>query len=494
MMFRGPRHKVLWFGGAPHPDWTTECTNRHLQLEVFTGTLNPQQLTTGKGVIVAIDPGLADDLLCDPVRALLGEATQHGIGCFVSCTIEDSSRVAAELKRWGLRPSVDILIRGQELPPIETIARRRYEPSVNANLQLEGHDPLFAEERILLRRSFSDCESVKLVRQTTGSTKVFCAFAQLLHSRAGPIPLPFFVKFDRVDKIQRELTNYRECTTLHVPFNQRPNLDDERCIIGLSKGIIVGNFVEQSESLQEVVDRGAGRAALHSLFEGALRGWRRQAFYDPRYVMEANILHGMHLARPSTYAAGRKARLRRRHQRTGSASLPPEALETMLSNLPATKYRFGITHGDLHGDNVRVAGNDAILIDFASIAEGPLTADPAALDVSLMLGTRTVSGSEWIELAELTYNVNSLVPPLQPPRPEHSAASVLEAVHYIRQMAANVHLTTYEYPLVVALQLIRKASYGSSDDEQEQRRYVAYRLADRIIRHVSEQLSKQSAP
>jgi hypothetical protein len=48
------------------------------------------------------------------------------------------------------------------------------------------------------------------VKQSTGSAKVFCAFASLLNSRVGPIPLPFFVEFDDRRKIERELDNYRQ--------------------------------------------------------------------------------------------------------------------------------------------------------------------------------------------------------------------------------------------------------------------------------------------
>ena len=48
---------------------------------------------------------------------------------------------------------------------------------------------------------------------------------------------------------------------------------------------------------------------------------------------------------------------------------------------------FGPYHGDLHPGNIMVRGGDAILIDFSSASDGPLTADPAALEVSLIFGT-----------------------------------------------------------------------------------------------------------
>ena len=57
----------------------------------------------------------------------------------------------------------------------------------------------------------------------------------------------------------------------------------------------------------------------------------------------------------------------------------PDQLWTALSSLDQT-YRVAPMHGDLHGENVRVRNGNAILIDFASVAPGPLTADLAALE------------------------------------------------------------------------------------------------------------------
>lgn len=289
------------------------------------------------------------------------------------------------------------------------------------------------------------------------------------------------MKFDGRQKIERELENYRQCTTLHVPFNQRPNLDDERCLLSHSSGVIVGNFVEQSESLMEAIDRGAGRAALHSLFESALRGWRRQAFYETQYVTKGDILVHLKLARPTSYNPRRKRRLQERQRSTATITQSFEELDTMLAALPAIRYRYGTTHGDLHGNNVRIAGTDAILIDFASVDYGPLTVDPAALDVSLMMDTCLVAGDDWLRLADEVYALKALRAPSVPPRPERDAANLLDALHYVRQTAFTVQFSDVEYPVVVALQLLRKASYGGDDAEQERRRVHAFRLADRII-------------
>lgn len=484
----GRRNKLLWVGSPGEDAYASECAGRGLQLEALEHpALTALHRVQAKGIIVAFDNGCVTPWLNETLRDFLHEAACHGIRCFIVCSMLDSSAVAEALKTWRLNESrvVDIELREREASLIETVARLKHEPAASDSLIISGDEKLSDEERILLRRAFSDCSTVKLVEQSTGTAKVYCAFATLLNSRAGPIPLPFFVKFDKAKKIIRELENYRECTTLHVPFNQRPNLDEARCLLGLARGIIAGNFIEQSESLQEVVDRGAGRTPLHSLFEGALRGWRRQAFYGSEYVAETNILHRMGPARPSRYPVYRRAMLHKRRAHHGQDCASFKELEGLLSNLPPMRYRFGMTHGDLHGQNVRVASGDAILLDFASIADGPLTVDPATLDVSLMLDTHLITGAEWRRVGNEIYTVDALMAPAVPPRPEHPCANLLDALQYVRQMAFGVQLTPYEYPCMIALQLLRKSSYKGADGEQERRRVFAYWLAERLIKDVA---------
>jgi hypothetical protein len=64
-----------------------------------------------------------------------------------------------------------------------------------------------------------------------------------------------------------------------------------------------------------------------------------------------------------------------------------------------------------------VRGGDAILIDFASTSHGPLTADPAALEVSLMFGTESFETKklfrEWRTFIDEIYGleVTTLHPP-----------------------------------------------------------------------------------
>jgi hypothetical protein len=108
------------------------------------------------------------------------------------------------------------------------------------------------------------------------------------------------------------------------------------------------------------------------------------------------------------------------------AQLAPERLEADLKTLQLPRYRRTLTHGDLHGENVRVAGVDAILIDFNSITHGPLVADPAVLDVSLIVGSRILVGDAWMRFAEKAFALDNLrlLPP--PPDPTEAAAQFWE--------------------------------------------------------------------
>jgi hypothetical protein len=101
------------------------------------------------------------------------------------------------------------------------------------------------------------------------------------------------------------------------------------------------------------------------------------------------------------------------------------------------------------------------------------------------MDTGLVTGDDWIHLADVTYGETALRAPAVPPRPEHPAANLLDALQYIRQTAFAIAFSDVEYPLTVALQLLRKSSYMGENEEQERRRIHAFRLADRIVRSIS---------
>jgi len=101
-------------------------------------------------------------------------------------------------------------------------------------------------------------------------------------------------------------------------------------------------------------------------------------------------------------------------------------------------------------------------------------------------GTRLIAGDDWVRLADEVYELKALRAPAVPPRPERDAANLLDALHYVRQTAFTVQFSDMEYPVVAALQLLRKASYDGDDAVGQRRRVHAFRLADRIIGQLTD--------
>lgn len=473
------RNTVLWLGDSPPHGLRARCKRRELKL-TEVGNLEPARLAVAKGLIVRWPQQRLDGLLV--------EALCHGVKPAVLCEFADIPAVGRALEHIGAKRLT--IIHTEVGVIVSRIACEPDTPAWRADVDPVGDGQLSAEDRILLRRAFNDCTRVQLNEEKGGSTAVYQAFARLGDSRAGPVALPFFVKFGWRADIARELCNYRECTSLHVPFNQRPNIDPARCALGFERGVIVGNFVERSEELQSVVDRGAGLPALQSLFNSALRGWRQQAHVGDGSNLRTNVLaREMGRCLPSRYRPRRRDVLERHaaesHIKYGT-TLAPDKLEECFLALPPITYRYAMSHNDLHGDNVRVAGQDAILIDFASAYHGPLSADPATLDVSLTLNTGVIRGEKWDAIARKLYCLDALMRPPPPLPPENESARIVDAVRFLRQIALADTLDSFEYPTAIALQLLRKASYSDPREGCRHRRELAYALAERLALDIKD--------
>jgi hypothetical protein len=463
--------------------------------------VNPAALPSGdfstaRALVIALGPAPANEREAAETADRLKLALRHGLHCTVLAPLKRIPEVQSFVKSLVFGQQIVLWEASRQVYVPEQAARTSPGPPWKDTIEVRGEGSLGDEDRILLRRAFHDCTSVSLVAETQGrSAKVFCVYARLQDSAAGRLPLPFFAKFDRFPKIRRELDNYRDHTTLFIPFNQRPNLDPLRCVLGAERGLIVGNFVEESETLGALVERGTARAAIHSLFGGALRGWRTQAYFDDAMSVSPSILDSLAYCLPGAYRGHRSERVAK-HAATAralGASMSPTQLEALLRQLRPLQHRRSMTHGDLHGANVRVSRDEAILIDFASTQVGPLMADPASLEVSLVMESQTLQGAEWVEFAKGVYelaNLRALPTPCDPARPE---APIWNSIRQLRQIALADELSEFEYALTVALYLLRRASYGSQPDEPAGRRPMAYFLAERIAKQLAGELAGATA-
>jgi Phosphotransferase enzyme family len=468
------RDTILWSGGLPTPEAVSLCEKRDLAMVAVDAEPSGDALARAKGLILRWPK---------EINASVAAALRHGATPVVLCDFADIPDAGRAIDGLGAKDGKSfVFIDSGAEQAVRRICREDDTAAWNPDVEVVGGDKLDDEEELLLRRAFADCNRVQLFPLLGGSGGVFQAYARLSDSRAGPVAMPFFVKFGRRAGIVRELRNYRECTTLHIPFNQRPNVDPARCALGFKWGIIVGNFVERSESLQSAADRGVALAPLQSLFSSALRGWRQQAHLENSIASEVLAVY-MRRCLPSAYNPTRRDRLERHAEiarKDFSATMTLKALEQRLRALPAIEFRYAIAHNDLHGDNVRVTGQDAIMIDFAWTDYGPLSADPASLDISLVLNTDVVHGQDWEALARSFYGLNNLMRAPPPCSPENKGAQIADAVRFIRQIALPDTIDPLEYPIAMTLQLLRKASYP----EKPHRRALAYALAEKLTMDI----------
>lgn len=365
----------------------------------------------------------------------------------------------------------------------ENIARHDAGRHANTNLQIQlPHDVyLDADQEFIVRRAFSDCSAVSLEPLSGGrSATAFFAQATLTASEVGPRPLPFFVKLDEAHKILSEVTNYQLYATHHIPWYLRPNLDPSRCLQGVVHGILVGSFVEQSESLWQAVLNGKGPRYIHALFEDTLMGWRSQAYR--RQPMKCRLANSLNDVFKWEVVPDQTVQQAKQH---GPVRTPKELWEQLL-NLPEQDFRYAPMHGDMHAENVRVRNNDAIIIDLANARDGPLCADVASLEV--WLAFQVPSSLKQIPDREVWMQVvKELFSPTEVTRPPRLASAdvgldwLRGCIRQTRMIAGAICECETEYPTAIALHLLRRAQYPDESDEDAYRRGYAYFLGSQLV-------------
>lgn len=486
------RPHLLWFGQPPRDATCRACADRYVTLTPSPKHASAADFSSARALVIALGFQPESEKESEEIAELLRTALRHGVSCIVLAPLRRIPEIQSLLRSLPFGPQIILWDANREPHVPETAARVQPGAAWSSTIDVKGEDSLCEEDRVLLRRAFQDCTTVSLIAETQGrSARVYRVFAKLRDSAAGRLPLPFFAKFDRYPKIKRELDNYRNHTTLFIPFNQRPNVDPVRCVLGAEHGLIVGNFVEESEPLGELVERGTARAAIHSLFGGALRGWRAQTYLDETMSVSPSLVDSLIYCLPSAYNACRRDRLIRRA--TGAARLGsvlnPKELEQLLKRLPPLRNRRSMTHGDLHGSNVRVCRDEAILIDFASTQIGPLMADPASLEVALVMDSQKLPTEEWERFSREVYDLQNLRAVPAPRDPARVDAALWNSVRQLRQIALADQLSEFEYAAAVAIYMLRRASYGRGSEEPPGRREMAYFLADLIAKQLAAELA-----
>lgn len=478
------RVAVLCIGLAISEDQRKELERRRLSPKAATVPVDRTELSLCRALLFHYD-GSNPKRIVDDIKATYPEALNHGA---LRVAVVDSDRDVLALQA--------LLVEVPEatgIPPpflstlpfnvAEHLARAAIGPSERASLEIKTKDTkLIAEDELLLKRAFWDCKSIVVETLVLGfsAEHVLCVHATSYLSNAGPRPLPFFVKIDTREKIEREYLRFFECVRFYVPSNLRPDFDIGRKVFGAARGILVSNFVEDAQSLLEVVERGHGAHALHSLFEDAMRGWRQQGNRASGNCVE-QALSNFNLRHPHTDVVTLAKTF-------GAHQSPEELVNLLKAGCPLT-YFEALIHGDLHARNVQVRGSDAILIDFMYTGRGPMLWDHAVLDVSLMFDGKEddiKAGSVWDSILMEAYEPGAIT---RVPAPVHwtePGYRRLMATRKVRHYALAEQIYDGEYMSLVALQLLRHSGYYNPKGGVPHEYARAYALAEALACTLTE--------
>ena len=340
----------------------------------------------------------------------------------------------------------------------------------------EQHKPELSDEaKLLLRRAFADCADIHLVPMDDGHSGagVFRAYAELSGGLEGKWPQPHFVKIGDRARIFAEYKVYEENVDPYVPFHLGPHLVRDRCCLGANEGIIVGDYVEESESLRDCACAGRSASAIACLFDRTLLGWHRQA-----RTVSSPLSKGLRFPRKIN-----KRRLAR--ARELGATLDLTELRALFERCTSIPVLVGPIHGDLHAANVRVRATDAIVIDFAAHRNYPLVYDAACLEASLLVEGFADDGrdvQEWLQSLDSLYEHAPFDYALKPANPKNRSFWFHACVQQIRRYARQWERGRDQYAGALAVALLNKAGKDVDVPEPEaSRRAVAYVLAERVL-------------
>lgn len=479
------RTAVLWLGEAPPSRMKSLLAGRGLTLE-RRAKITDVDLRTACGIVFNAK-GQSGGSIIQLLRSHAERALIHGLQVIVRLGGPNVALVqlifGKGCERWVFfdpaRKQEDLAerLRSHEPGPAETAALKI--PSLKPALE--------KEDQILLRRAFDDCDLITLSEMTDGKSgaRVLRAHAKLSGGDPPGYLLPFLVKIDSVENIHTEKDRYHRFVCGHIPFTQRPNLEPLRCVTGANRAVMVSDFVEDAVSLSDICKRPDGRRVVYSLFDDALKSWRRHAFADvsdPKAPITEHLGDIMRVDRISSDV--------RTEARKFGAAKTPEALAQDLATCSTHEWKLGIIHGDLHPGNIMVRGAEAILIDFASVwdKKKPLVADLACLETGMCFTvapedcikgpSEAKAFEQWCAAIDELFSLSCLM--RVPPQQEPTGMSWLrDACRQTRTLAAQLEATPAAYGAALALYLLRRARLGGAKNSKIE----AYALltAERII-------------
>lgn len=488
------RSKVLWLGASPRPEHHAEHANRSLVLcEVNLDDFDEEAVdfAYARGIVFCAMPPMLP--VVKRTFGCIVRALNHGL--YVLVLVADSvvhAFVQETIEKVVVKGPARERIRYRIAAPAheiaELFARHDPGPAINSSVRIDAPAGmrLTDAQKFMLQRAFSDCSAVSLTQLPGGrSALTLSVQATLTNSLAGPHPLPFFAKLDRAAQIVAERACYERYAESHIAWYLRPNLQPARCLVGADSGILVGSFVLKSESLWSLIVQGRAENAIKSLFTDTLAGWR-----DGAAASQAELGS----IAPSLKEVFTQANVRKRYVKAaaglGVARDPPDIWEGFL-NLPPRIWPKAPIHGDLHAENVRVRGEDAIIIDLAKVTMGPPGADPACLEVWIAFQVPPagydVDETAWLRTIQELFAYRQVA---SPPSPDPAAPVAWLHDGIVRtRTVALASCQPVDYAITLALYLLRRATFDPDPGDikaDEYRRTWAWILGCQLLEAVQQ--------
>lgn len=350
-------------------------------------------------------------------------------------------------------------------------------PPKYEGLKIVSETALSPTHELLMRRAFADCSDVHLSPMAGGRSgvAVYRAYADLSNGTLGPWPLPYFIKVGQRSKIYKEYQNYKAVVDPYVPFHLGPHLIEERCHLGAKEGILVGDYVENSESLNTTAKNGRSAQAISCLFNTTLDGWYRFAIEKPTPLTE--LLHFPDLSKLAIRGT--------RAQQLGATTTPEQLKEVFGRCATATPVLMGPGHGDLHASNILVRASDAIVIDFLAHKNIPLVYDVACLEASLLVDGFAQDARKipvWLSSVACLYDGAILDQKAGSTHPKDPSAWFFGCASQVRLYARQLERHKGQYAAALAIALLSKAAKdGALAEPENSRRAVAYYFAEKLL-------------
>jgi hypothetical protein len=380
----------------------------------------------------------------------------------------------------------------------ENFLKDRFEPG--------GH----GERAMLLKRAFWNCSELQLRLLDGGMSgaPVFKAYASLeaglVQRSATGVAYPhlYFVKIGPRKKVVDEYDKYIWHISDYVPFHLRPRLRLDRCNLGSTQGILVGDFVEGTESLITCARGARSGHAISNLFDKTLGGWRKQKSPDTNQSLRSYLEKKWLVEGSDALIALPPARAEIVRDLGGETEVAP--LKVIFENHGNTRVLIAPAHGDMHATNVLVRHGDAILIDFEKLEQHyPLTYDPASLEGGLLvegfiedLKNETFKPNDLVKLIEPLYEESAFKGRGMTLCPRGDPTEwYYDAVNQIRTLSWAAETEPGQYALTLALCLIRKGcnTHESLDAKAPSTsRAIAFFFGQKILRRIAEKTAGAS--